>query len=176
MTFLQRIQALMRRLTQGRLKAAPESEERPPEQPGPNLNRWSTCGAHQYRRPGEKVSVVFTNPELDVRKIIVDERGWIFAFPGVSPAAEKHVEAAQLEPWVRFRTDFERLADGDILMRWQVQPDGRYWADDDGFGMENDSEVILCARIDERGNFRGPFELYSIDGKRCCEHPTHTGN
>ena len=42
-----------------------------------------------------------------------------------------------LEPQVRFRTYFEFKGNG-WTMYWQVQPDGRYWGDDGGFGIEND--------------------------------------
>ncbi len=48
-----------------------------------------------------------------------------------------------MEPYVRYRNVFEKMPDGRIMMIWQVQPDGRYWADDDGFGGSNDSEVHL---------------------------------
>ena len=39
----------------------------------------------------------------------------------------------------------------------EIQPDGRYWMDEDGFGMEDDEEIWLCADIDEEGRFITPF-------------------
>ena len=62
-------------------------------------------------------------------------------------------------PRIRFRTDFSQQEDGNIKMIWQVQPDGRYWEDDDGYGETNDEEVCLCTFIDENSCFTGPFRL-----------------
>lgn len=50
----------------------------------------------------------------------------------------------------------------DRVLLWQVQPDGYYWADEDGYGMTPDEEVTLYADIDETGHFTGPFRLYRI--------------
>ena len=49
------------------------------------------------------------------------------------------------------------------------QPDGFYWADEDGFGAENDSEIVLYADLDAKGVFKGPFRIYSIKGRRVEE-------
>ncbi|MCD8022031.1 MAG: hypothetical protein LUF30_03325, partial [Lachnospiraceae bacterium] len=59
---------------------------------------------------------------------------------------------------VRFTVGYNRFQeDGLAEFFWMVQPDGRYWADDDGFGMENDMEIMLCAKIDKTGRFITPF-------------------
>ena len=70
-----------------------------------------------------------------------------------------------LEPQVRFRTYFEFQGNG-WTMYWQVQPDGRYWGDDGGFGIENDEEVILQASVDMDGCFTGPFRIYSMGSEK----------
>ena len=51
-------------------------------------------------------------------------------------------------------------------MYWQVQPDGRDWGDDGGFGIENDEEVILQASVDMDGCFTGPFRIYSMGSEK----------
>lgn len=48
---------------------------------------------------------------------------------------------------------------GQILV-WTVQPDGRYWADDDGFDM--DDEINLYAYVDDDGDFLSKFRIYDI--------------
>ena len=69
---------------------------------------------------------------------------------------------ADLEnPCIRFRTSFETNGDG-YRCYWELQPDGRYWDDDDGFGAEHDSELILCADMDKNGDFVTPFQIYKI--------------
>lgn len=174
MTLLQKLWAFAGHLTRGSAMSSTVPEERDVEALGPELSRWETFGTHQYRQPGEEVSVVFRNPSLGVRRTIVNESGRILHFPGIAPAATERVDTARLDARVRFRTDFVRMADGNILMLWQVQPDGRYWGDEDGFGMENDPEIILCSRLNERGRFCGPFELYSIGRKRYFEYTAPT--
>lgn len=50
-------------------------------------------------------------------------------------------------------------------MVWEIQPDGRYWEDDDGFGGESDLEILLYTYLDDKGNFTGSFRTYSIGGE-----------
>lgn len=38
--------------------------------------------------------------------------------------------------------------DGIASVEWQINPDGRYYEDDDGFGATNDIEVALWGKID----------------------------
>ena len=52
---------------------------------------------------------------------------------------------------------------------WEIQQDGRYWAEEDGFGAENDSEIIPYAGLDSNGVFKGPFCIYSMSGIRIEE-------
>ena len=35
---------------------------------------------------------------------------------------------------------------------WQLNPDGRYYMDDDGFGMTNDEEITIYGFIDQNAN------------------------
>lgn len=41
-------------------------------------------------------------------------------------------------------------------MIWRLQPDGRYWGDDDGFGMEGGPQIKRDTFPDEKENFDGP--------------------
>ena len=36
-------------------------------------------------------------------------------------------------------------------LEWQINPDGRYYMDEDGFGMTDDVEVALVGNIDRTG-------------------------
>jgi hypothetical protein len=40
---------------------------------------------------------------------------------------------------------------GIAELEWQLNPDGRYYMDDDGFGMTDDEEVTLLGTIDRTG-------------------------
>lgn len=153
-----------------RKAAAPEQKpvvELPKEPKGPDLSQWDTFGRHRYYSPGDEVEVIFTNGQKGIRRVIVDDFGVIRDFPGIEDPDRVRalLDNGSMEPKIRFRTDFCRKEDG-IHMLWQIQPDGRYWADDDGFGMENDCEVILKSVLDDEGRFTMPFRLYEVNGRK----------
>lgn len=70
-----------------------------------------------------------------------------------------------LQPSIRFRFSIERRGNGFIVL-WTIQPDGRYWEDDDGFGGNNTLEMLLYTFIDDQGNFTGPFRIYRLGSKK----------
>lgn len=57
--------------------------------------------------------------------------------------------------------------DGLALVRWQLNPDGRYWADEDGFGMTADKEVNIYGVIDAECNVVVPFKLLDENTRPC---------
>lgn len=135
-----------------------------PVEDGPVLSQDVTFGSHFYRRAGEVAEVVFFHRRRGIRRVLVDNDGYIRDFPGFAEPEElvKHLEDGCLpDPRVCFRTSFCRNEEG-FLMIWEVQPDGRYWEDGDGYGGTSDPEVRLCAQIDEEGRFTGPFRLYKV--------------
>lgn len=114
----------------------------------------------------ERAEVIFTDPETGARHKIVDEAGRICHFPGFADKDRwigRLSNRQWLQPVVRFRTSFEVYGDGYVML-WQIQPDGRYWGDSDGFGWEDDDEITLYAQLDGRGRFTGPFRLYPDKG------------
>ena len=126
----------------------------------PYLTQTVVFGMHQYRRADEDSSVYFVDERQGIRKMLVNSRGVIQNFPGFKDKEKlaKLVDANALTPQIRFRTSFEKR-DNRWIMHWEIQPDGRYWEDEDGFGGTNDEEVTLFTYVDENGNFTGPFEL-----------------
>lgn len=46
---------------------------------------------------------------------------------------------------------------GKAEVEWQINPDGKYWMDDDGFGMTNDQEIALFGSIDRTGKVLEKF-------------------
>ena len=100
----------------------------------------------------------------------IDTDGNILRFPGIIQEEFwlKEVSANALRPQIRFRTSFERRKDRWIML-WQIQPDGRYWEDEDGFGAENDLEVTLYTYVDENGDYTGPFRIYEIGDQCYCQ-------
>lgn len=89
---------------------------------------------------------------------ITDERGAFLNFPGVEHGDwEKHLTSPfrAVTSFMVYCGPF--MEDGLAWFSWMVQPDGRYWADDGGFGMEDDVEVTLYAKLDKNGCFVTPF-------------------
>ena len=115
-------------------------------------------------RRGEDCSVCFVDENRGIRKVIVDSFGVIQNFPGIVKEDfwVKEVAPNFLKEEVRFRSEFEKRENGWIFL-WQVQPDGRYWGDDSGFGADNDSEVVLYTYLDRNGDFTDPFRIYQVD-------------
>ncbi len=52
-----------------------------------------------------------------------------------------------------YNVNISDYVDGACCFCWEIQPDGRYWADEDGFGMENEEEIWLYALLDREGQF-----------------------
>lgn len=106
------------------------------------------------------------------RRTIVDFDKTIQRYPGTEndEAWLKYWKSEKpLENCVSYSVDFTPVGQDAVRMVWMIQPDGRYWADDGGFGMENDLEICLYSTLDVDGEFAHPFRLYSIDQKRVAQ-------
>lgn len=51
----------------------------------------------------------------------------------------------------QFPTFVGQFKGGIAEVAWQINPDGRYYMDDDGFGMTSDREITLHGAIDRKG-------------------------
>ncbi|MCD8215709.1 MAG: hypothetical protein LUC97_08745 [Clostridiales bacterium] len=91
---------------------------------------------------------------------ITDERGNFLDFPGFEHGSwEKDAEHPLEPPAVRFVTRCGKFGeDGLARFTWMFQPDGRYYADEDGFGAEDDIEINLYSMLDKTGRFVTPFK------------------
>ena len=58
-----------------------------------------------------------------------------------------------------FPTCIGRFMGGRAKVSWQISPDGRYYMDDDGFGMTDDEEITLYGEIDRTGRIVKPFSM-----------------
>lgn len=52
----------------------------------------------------------------------------------------------------------DTFKDGVACVSWTLQPDGRYYADEDGFDMTDDDEITIYAFIDKKANILVPFQ------------------
>lgn len=69
------------------------------------------------------------------------------------------------EQFAMFPTFVEGFHNGVARVRWQINPDGRYWMDEDGYGMTRDVEVELQGYINKEGKVVGKFRLLSDKDK-----------
>ena len=95
------------------------------------------------------------NPSLHAQ--ITDERGDFLNFPGYIEGEWEKLIKGKFWKFVRYPSDIGAFKDGRAEFRWQVQPDGMYFADESGFGMDDREEIWLRSYFDENGNFTEPF-------------------
>jgi hypothetical protein len=62
-----------------------------------------------------------------------------------------------------FPTHVFGFQDGKATVQWQINPDGRYYEDDDGFGGTSDVEISLWGKIDRTGKVIEPFHFRDKD-------------
>lgn len=110
-------------------------------------------------------AVEYVHPVTKEHVLLVDERGYLQNFPGIQ--IEDHWVSGlknekYLEPKVRFCLDLEAYDEDRYLVLWEVQPDGRYWEDEDGFGGTSDCEIRLYTFLHKTGHFEGPFRIYNV--------------
>lgn len=150
---------------QSKSNQAAVTEPIPPQKPEPKRTEsvYLTSSVTFGMRRGEECSICFVDENRGIRKVIVDSLGTIQNFPGIVKEDfwVKEVAPNFLREQIRFRSEFEKRENGWIFL-WQMQPDGMYWADDGGFGADNDLEVVLYTYLDRNGDFTDPFRIYRL--------------
>ncbi len=61
----------------------------------------------------------------------------------------------------KFPSFIRHFKNGIAEVQWQLIPDGRYWMDDDGFGMTSDNELNIYGFIDQMANVISRFRYYT---------------
>lgn len=129
----------------------------------PYFNRFYSAGV--WNGVYGDTEIYLIDPVKKVKYPIVDEIGNFVNFPGIEDEhlLKPHYTGTTIDPIVEFRSDFIRdNITGKLMIKWQLQPDGWFWADEGGFGAEKDDEIILYAFLTEDGKFEGPFRIYSV--------------
>ena len=68
-----------------------------------------------------------------------------------------------------FPTFVLRFQNGVAELHWQLNPDGRYYRDDDGYGMTDDEEITVYGFIDADMNVLVKFQYIGDDRERLEE-------
>ena len=58
-----------------------------------------------------------------------------------------------------FPSFIRKYKNGVAEVRWQINPDGMYYMDEDGYGMTDDEEITLYGFIDQQGKAVGKFRF-----------------
>ena len=67
---------------------------------------------------------------------------------------------------VHYPTRVRNFENGVAQVSWQLNPDGMYFMDEDGFGMTDDDEVEIYGFIDRQGKILVKFQHINEDWKR----------
>lgn len=119
--------------------------------------------------------LVFSNKEWGVKEMylvntktqkafhLVDRDGNVRAFthndiePSVFDA--EHTHNANVLEVCYAKLSISQFVDGKATIEWMLYPNGMYFADEDGFGMEDNDEVNIAAVIDEDCKIIEKFKL-----------------
>lgn len=158
---------LCRQSTQQRRQAPPSAKNPPVPEEYP-FTQWVAYGNPRYGIAPNDPVVEFVNEKTGKRTTIIDKNRRIVRFPGIENEEniQKLINEGSLFPSNSFGVRFSKAEKGCYEMVWEVQPDGRFWEDEDGFGAPPDDEIKLSAIIDQDGRFITPFRLYNVGGKR----------
>ena len=106
------------------------------------------------------INLIFHNPSACIHREITNERGEFLDFPGyIEGDWVKYAKYPLDRHIMRFSHRTGILKEGKIMFCWTFQPDGRYYTDDDGFGMEDDKEITLISVMNTEGEFIQPFHI-----------------
>lgn len=98
----------------------------------------------KIRKVSTEESLLVNDNEIDIEAIAkVCENG-------LHNAQSKAIRYAGINQWDGFK-------DGLCAISWMLYPDGRYFVDSDGFGMEDNDEEVVYAIIDTDLNIVEPF-------------------
>ena len=113
----------------------------------------------------KKYPVFFRDEQvIEFINATLDENGNFKHFPGIEEREEWLKEQrVKIFHDVHYEAQFFLLNDNECLVIWLMQPDGMYWMDDDGFGMEDDLPIYFYGIVDKTGHFLDQFKLYQID-------------
>lgn len=113
----------------------------------------NTCRAYEIMDE-EKIFVNFTTDDIDWKSLE--------SLPEYMKERAQRLSAL-------FPTFVLRFQNGVAEVHWQLNPDGRYYRDDDGYGMTDDEEVTVYGFIDVDMNVLVKFQYIGNDWERLKE-------
>lgn len=100
-----------------------------------------------------KTAFQFTDVYMRLAFATTDDIDWE-SLDGIDEVA--YERAKDLE--ANFPTWIRSYKNGVAEVSWQINPDGRYYIDDDGFGMTDDEQIEIYGYIDRNGKVLVKFK------------------
>lgn len=94
-----------------------------------------------------KGAEVFMNEAAILQTVSVDDIDW----ESLNGLQQDAIERAKVRD-ADFPTFIYKYKDGVAEVSWQINPDGHYYMDEDGFGMTNDKEITIYGFVDRSGS------------------------
>lgn len=138
-----------------------------------------SSGAYCRRNLGEGMEVVdqviwgWWKPRFLLNHNLKTAYEWMWANQQLAIVDQEHIDWESMkklpdEAWPKLRAysfsypSFIRwYSNGIAEVQWQLIPDGRYWMDDDGFGMTSEVELNIYGFIDQEANIISKFHYYT---------------
>lgn len=138
-----------------------------------------SSGAYCRRNLGEGMEVVdqviwgWWKPRFLLNHNLKTAYEWMWANQQLAIVDQEHIDWESMkklpdEAWPKLRAysfsypSFIRgYHNGVAEVQWQLIPDGRYWMDDDGFGMTSEVELNIYGFIDQEANIISKFHYYT---------------
>lgn len=97
----------------------------------------------------------FINDKQELNTVTKDDIDWE-SLKGLPTDAVRQAESLS----ARFPTFIRGYRNGVAEVSWQINPDGRYYMDEDGYGMTDDEEITLYGLIDRQGKIVKKFSRF----------------
>ena len=104
------------------------------------------------------------NGDMDFVNFTTEDIDW----NGIAELQEKAKARAE-HLSAHFPTFIGHFNNGVAEVSWQINPDGRYYMDDSGYGMSDDEELTLYGFIDKEMNVLVKFQYIGKDYNRLKE-------
>lgn len=110
---------------------------------------------------GEGKSFTIVNTETGKSRRIVSEDGWLLVdddeinFEAMEKGCSGYYDGKSVEYWFGCYGNFRN---GVCALCWTISPDGLYFADEDGFGAEDNGEEMAYCVINRNMEIIVPFQ------------------
>lgn len=93
-----------------------------------------------------KTAVEFMSSGMVLQTVSADDIDW----PSLEDLPQKAIRQARLL-FAAYPTFVRTYKDGVAAVDWELNPDGQYYMDEDGYGMTDDDEITIYGYVDRNG-------------------------